>query len=113
MKPRRASVGLALTALLAALFAARAEPPRKAGGKPRDRVLDVRPKPIQSDPSVNYDYDVVYVRAPRKGDDRQVAWAEVFSPHRAEPGSDLVLLHPDGTEEVLVAAGDDAVADPF
>jgi hypothetical protein len=29
-----------------------------------------------------------------------------------EPGSDLVLLHPDGKEEVLVAAGKGAVTDP-
>jgi hypothetical protein len=75
--------------------------------------LNVNPAPIVSDKTVQYDYDIVYVRAPRKGDDRQIAWTEVFSPLRGEPGSDLVLLHPDGREEVLVAAGDDAVTDPF
>ena len=31
----------------------------------------------------------------------------------AAPGSDLVLLRPDGSESVLVDAGDDAVVDPF
>src|SRR5262245_37210023 len=75
--------------------------------------VDVEPKPIASDPSVKYDYDIVYVRAPRRGDDRQIIWADVFTPLRAEPGSDLMLLHPNGTEEVLVKAGNDAVADPF
>ena len=30
-----------------------------------------------------------------------------------DPGSDLMLLHPDGTEEVLVAGGDGSVTDPF
>src|SRR5262249_6269727 len=60
------------------------------------------PKPIASDPAVKYDYDIVYVRAPRRGDSQQIAWAEVFAPLRAEPGSDLVLLHPDGSEDVLV-----------
>jgi hypothetical protein len=76
------------------------------------RRLDPQ-QPILSDPSVKYDYDIVYVRAPRKGDDRQILWVDVFQPLQAEPGSDLVLLHPDGRENVLVAAKDDAVADPF
>ncbi len=75
--------------------------------------VDVQPKPVASDPSITYDYDIVYVRAPRRGDDRQIQWADVFTPLRAEPGSDLVLLHPDGTEDVLVRAGNDAIADPF
>ena len=44
---------------------------------------------------------------------KQIAWADVFNPLRGEPGSDLMLLHPDGSEEVLVAAGDGAIADPF
>src|SRR5207302_1979337 len=81
--------------------------------KSRDRILNVQPAPIASDPAVKYDFDIVYVRAPRHGDDRPIAWTEVFSPLRAEPGSDLVLLHPDGSEEVLLAAGDDAITDPF
>src|SRR5262245_13809364 len=57
-------------------------------------------------------YDIVYVRAPRAGDNTYTQWAEVYSPMGAEPGSDLILLHPDGSEEVLVAAGKGAVADP-
>ena len=59
------------------------------------------------------DYDVLYVRQPRYGDDVNTIWPEVFHPARAEPGADLVLLHPDGSEEVLVAGGDGAVTDPF
>ncbi|HTU18955.1 MAG TPA: hypothetical protein VMG10_12920 [Gemmataceae bacterium] len=77
------------------------------------RVLNVEPQPIASDAAVHYDYDIVYVRAPRRGDDQQIAWTEVFAPLRAEPGSDLMLLHPDGREEVLVAAGEDTITDPF
>jgi hypothetical protein len=77
------------------------------------RVLNVDPPHISKDAGVKYDYDIVYVRAPRKGDDKQIAWTEVFAPLRAEPGSDLMLLHPDGSEKVLVAAGDDAITDPF
>ena len=84
-----------------------------AGPTAKPRALDVNPPPVGSDRSVRYDYDIVYVRAPRHGDDRQIAWTEVFAPLRAEPGSDLMLLHPDGREEVLVAAGEDAITDPF
>lgn len=58
-------------------------------------------------------YDIVYVRQPRKGDNEHIIWPEVFHPARVEPGSDLMLLHPDGSEEVLVAAGDGAVTDPY
>ena len=48
------------------------------------------------------DYDIVYVRQPRYGDDVNTIWPEIFHPARAEPGADLVLLHPDGSEEILV-----------
>jgi len=65
-----------------------------------------------SQPAARVDYDIVYVRAPRAGDDRQIRWSDVFAPYQSEPGSDLVLLHPNGSEEVLVAAGNDAVSEP-
>lgn len=68
---------------------------------------------IIGDSSVKYDYDIVYVRAPRKGDKTNTKWAEIVSPTRMEPGSDLVLLHPDGSEEVLVNVGEGAAADPM
>ncbi len=58
-------------------------------------------------------YDIVYVRQPRNGDNEHIVWPEVFHPGRIEPGTDLMLLHPDGTEEILVAGGDGAVTDPF
>src|SRR5262245_23690609 len=58
-------------------------------------------------------YDVVYVRQPRFGDTTNTIWPEVFHPARIDPGADLMLLHPDGSEEVLVAAGNGAVTDPF
>lgn len=59
------------------------------------------------------DYDIVYVRQPREGDNSHVIWPEVFHPARIEPGCDLMLLHPNGSEEVLVDAGAGAVTDPF
>ncbi|GAB4580368.1 MAG: hypothetical protein Fur0022_31080 [Anaerolineales bacterium] len=58
-------------------------------------------------------YDLVYIRQPRNGDNEHIIWPEVFHPGRIEPGTDLMLLHPDGTEEVLVPGGDGAVTDPF
>jgi len=58
-------------------------------------------------------YDVVYVRQPRYGDANNTTWPEVFHPARIDPGADLMLLHPDGSEEVLVAGGIGSVTDPF
>ena len=57
-------------------------------------------------------YDIVYVRAPRAGDNTYVRLPDVFYPTAMPPGSDLMLLHPDGTEEALVSAGNGAVLDP-
>lgn len=58
-------------------------------------------------------YDIIYVRQPRFGDNTNTTWPEVFHPARIDPGADLMLLHPDGSEEVLVAGGNGAVTDPF
>ena len=75
--------------------------------------------PLSSAP-LPVDYSIVYVRAPRFGDDRNSVWPEVGRPTVADPGADLVLLQPDGSEEVLVACSDAAggngrcaVTDPF
>jgi len=59
------------------------------------------------------DYDIVYVRQPRFGDTTNTTWPEVAHPAKIDPGADLMLLHPDGSEELLVAGGDGAVTDPF
>ncbi len=84
-----------------------------AGEQPK-HVSHLSPQLISSDASVKYDYDIAYVRAPRRGDDQQTSWPDVYSPIKVEPGADLMLLHPDGSEEVLVKAGaDQAVTDPF
>ncbi len=57
-------------------------------------------------------YDLVYVRQPRFGDLQNSTWPEVGHPAAIDPGADLMLLHPDGSEEVLVEAGHGAVTDP-
>ena len=59
------------------------------------------------------DYPIIYVRQPRHGDELQIAWPEVFNPAAVEPGSELILRHPDGREEVLVDTEDGAVTDPM
>lgn len=59
------------------------------------------------------DYDIVYVRAPRFGDNTNSRLPEVATPLVPDPGANLMLLHPNGTEEVLFNAGaDGAVVDP-
>ena len=57
-------------------------------------------------------YDIVYLRAPRLGDNTLTDWPEVFNPVKMEPGTDLMLLKANGSEEVLLAAGKGAVLDP-
>src|SRR5688572_14298568 len=59
------------------------------------------------------DYDIVYVRQPRFGDGNNTTWPEVFHPAELDPGADLMLLHPNGSEEVLVDGGNGSVTDPF
>jgi hypothetical protein len=58
-------------------------------------------------------YDVVYVRQPRFGSNTNTTWPEVAHPASIDPGADLMLLHPDGSEEELVDGGVGAVTDPF
>ena len=76
--------------------------------------IDVEPKPLASDKNVKIDYDIVYVKAPRKGDKGRTVWADIAHPALTEPNADLMLLKPDGTEEVLVKGGaDGAIVDPM
>jgi hypothetical protein len=78
----------------------------------RDK-LNVEVPPVASDPSVKLDYDIVYVRAPRAGDEvHKRFFTDFSSPLVMEPGADLMLLHPDGSEEQLVAGGKGSITDP-
>ena len=74
-------------------------------GQYRDPI-DLNIPPIASDKSVKYDYDIVYVRAACDGD-KVATDTGPRSPTRRimDPGADLMLLHPDGSEEVLVEPG--------
>lgn len=77
-------------------------------------TIDVRVPHVNEDASIDYDYDIVYVRAQRSGDKVHKRFYTDFSqPVTMEPGADLMLLHPDGTEELLVAGGDGSIMDPM
>ena len=76
-------------------------------------VLDTRIPKVSEDPEVKIDYDIVYVRADRDGDDKHKRYYADFSqPVTMEPGADLMLLRPDGSEELLVDGGKGSVTDP-
>src|SRR5262249_33693178 len=104
------AVALPVVVSALAVLSAFAQP-----AKPDDSLLGpihVEAPPVSSDPAVRLAYDLVYVRAPRRGDAVGTTWAEISSPVFLDPGADLMLLHPDGKEEVLVAGGKGSVADP-
>src|SRR3954452_7219406 len=113
-----APASLALLALVAVAVPAVLPSARAAEKEPKETLyldpIDVNVPPIASDKSVKYDYDIVYVRAKRAGDTvHKEFFAEIARPVYMQPGADLMLLPPDGTEEVLVPAGDKgAVVDP-
>src|SRR5205823_4608952 len=88
-------------------------------GQDKPRPLNLDPPHILTDKSVKYDYDIVYVRLPRKGfrtpsgKFESPIWAQAGVPLQMHPGADLMLLHPDGKEELLVSGGKGSVTDPF
>src|SRR5438552_11242194 len=82
-----------------------------AGQPPKERLflekLNVNPPHIRTDKSVKYDYDIVYVRARRTGDKiHKRFYTDIATPVTLEPGADLMLLHPDGSEELLIEGGE-------
>jgi hypothetical protein len=97
-----------LLAAAAALPVVANQPPADLSGR-----INIEPKPVASDASVKLDYDIVYVRAPRKGDAVGTNWPEISNPVFMDAGADLMLLRPDGSEEVLVRGGAGSVTDPF
>jgi hypothetical protein len=76
--------------------------------------INVEVPHINTDKTVAYDYDIVYVRAKRAGNDTHKRFYTDFSqPVTMEPGADLMLLHPDGSEELLVEGGNGSITDPI
>src|SRR5262245_10879562 len=69
---------------------------------------------ISTDPTIKYEYDIVYVRTPRKGNKPHSSrWPDASLPLNVDAEGDLMLLHPNGSEERLVAGGKGSVTDPF
>ncbi len=93
--------------------------PLVAQDKPLQRPLRVDPAPVASDKSIKYDYDIVYVRAPRTAKDKSgkerlaMVWPDASEPFNMNASTDLMLLHPDGKDELLVAGAPGAIADPY
>lgn len=87
--------------------------------RPPQRPLRVDPPKIATDKNVKYDYDIVYVRAPQfmksaNGQERPaMVWPNASEPENIQAATDLMVLHPDGSEEVLVEGGKGAIADPY
>jgi len=106
---------LGLAWLVTAVLVLAADNPDTAPQRP----LNIKPSPITEDKSIQYDYDIVYVRAPRVVKDKDgkerpaPVWPEIGHPYNLNAPTDLMLLHPDGSEEVLVEGGKGAVADPY
>src|SRR6516162_7857170 len=78
-----------------------AQEPAKDTVDPKLIVKDryrMNPPHFSEDAAVKIDYDIVYVRAPLG----KYVWPDVGAPVLMEPGADLMLLRPDGKQEVLV-----------
>src|SRR5205823_5667939 len=45
--------------------------------------------------------------------ERPSAWPEIGHPTNIDAGYDLMVLHPDGSEERLVEGGEGSIADPY
>src|SRR5262245_20794289 len=83
--------------------------------KPKGKgPFDVDVPKVATDSTLEYDYDIVYVRTPRKDNKPHSSrWPDASLPLNVDAGGDLMLLKPDGKEEVLVEGGKGSVTDPF
>src|SRR3954468_19659590 len=84
-------------------------------GKPNSKgPFNIAIPKVSTDTTIKYDYDIVYVRTPRKGNKPHSSrWPDASLPLNVDAGGDLMLLRPDGKEELLVAGGKGSVTDPF
>jgi hypothetical protein len=105
-------VPLALAVLLASIHEPAVSQERSLPD-PGTKPINVVVPTVASDADLKLDYDIVYVRAQRAGDKVHKRFYTDFSqPVTMEPGADLMLLHPNGDEELLVAGGQGSITDP-
>jgi hypothetical protein len=101
------ALGLLFSSLLWLTGSQAAKPDRKT-------AFNIAIPKVSTDASIRYDYDIIYVRTPRKGNaPHSSRWPDASLPLNVDAGGDLMLLHPDGNEECLVAGGKGSVTDPF
>jgi hypothetical protein len=83
-------------------------------GKPNKKgPFNIEVPKVSIDPTIHCDYDIVYIRTPRKGNaPHSSRWPDATLPLNVDAGGDLMLLHPDGSEERLVAGAKGSVTDP-
>jgi hypothetical protein len=88
---------------------------KPAARRPWDSARDL-PPPVASDPSVSYDYPIVYVRVPRP---YPKAYYGINHLNQAglhqtnAPGAELRVLYPDGRDESLVGVEpQESITDP-
>jgi hypothetical protein len=69
--------------------------------------------PVAQDPTVKWDYPIIYVRCPRPADAPMPYFPNTNPPTTMPPGSELMILYPSGREEVLVpVTNQEAIIDP-
>jgi hypothetical protein len=77
---------------------------------------DVHPPHVSTDASIQYDYDIVYVRVPRPypAEYNHINHLNQAGLHQTNaPGAELRVLHPDGRDESLVAVEErESITDP-
>ena len=102
-------LALMVLAGAAALFTCPALDARDA---PKRTAEKVTPPHISKDTTIKFDYPIVYVRAPRTPNSNEGSWSSVRRLGHV-PGSELMLLPPDGREQVLVPVEpNEAITDP-
>lgn len=88
---------------------------RAAKARPWDAATDF-PRPIADDPTVVYDYPIVYVRVPRPYPKEyfNINHLNQAGLHQTNaPGAELRLLHPDGKDELLAPVEpQESITDP-
>ena len=109
LSPRVLHVGIVFSLMLGTTALGQERKLADPGTKP----INVTVPHVSTDDSVKIDYDIVYVRARRAGDQIHKRFYTDFSqPVTMELGADLMLLHPDGGEELLVEGGTGSITDP-
>ena len=75
--------------------------------------INVTPPHFSTDASVKLDYDIVYVRAPRRGDQGRTHWTEIAHPALMDAGADVDALGAHVLGRAIGATPDEDLAAAF